>query len=337
MEYRVLGKSNLKVSVVGFGGIPVQRISIEEAKTVILKAEELGINFIDSAKGYTVSEEYIGHALEGRREKWILATKSMARDAESMKNDIETSLKNFKTDYIDLYQIHNAKTKEDYDKILSESGAYKALEQAKSEGKIGHIGITSHSLDILKLAIESGKFETIMYPYNIVENQAEELFKRAAELNIGIIAMKPLAGGAIQDGTLAIKYILDNKNVTTAIPGMATVNEVEENVAAANNFISLTEEEKHKALLISQELGSEFCRRCGYCGPCPQGIDIPSMFLFEGYKKRYALSTWAEDRYFNCSKTAKDCVECGSCEKKCPYNLPIRSMLKEVKKSFNDL
>lgn len=336
MKYKILGKSGIKVSVIGFGGIPVQKINIDKAKEVILKAQELGINFIDSARAYTISEEFIGEALEGRREKWIIASKSMARDKASMARDIETSLKNLKTSYIDLYQFHNIKTVEDLDKVLGEGGAYSALEEAKASGKIRHIGITSHSLDLLKIAIETEKFETIMYPYNIVENQGEEIFKRANELDIGVIAMKPMAGGALEDGTLALRYILKNENITTAIPGMATIEEVEENSKTAEKFEAFTEEENQTINKIIEELGNNFCRRCGYCAPCPQKIDIPSAFLFSGYKERYNLSKWAEERYASMPAKAKDCIECGVCETRCPYDLPIRKMLKKVRITFNE-
>jgi uncharacterized protein len=336
MEYKELGKSKLRVSLVGFGGIPLQRITKLEAKEVLVKAEELGINFIDTARGYTISENYIGEALKGRRDKWIIATKSMARDCVSMFRDIETSLKNLQTDYIDLYQLHNVRTKEEYDKVFGKDGAYQALERAKSEGRIGHIGITSHSADILEEAVENTAVETIMYPYNIIETQANELFRRAAELDIGVIAMKPLAGGMLNDGALAMKFILNNKDITTAIPGMASIEEVEQNVSTVCNQYTLTPAERAKILKVSEELGTEFCRRCGYCAPCPEGIDIPTMFLLLGYKKRYNLSDWAKDRYFSAKKRAKHCKSCGSCEKRCPYNLPIRRMMDEVKEMFDD-
>lgn len=336
MRYRNLGSTNLKVSVIGFGGIPIQRVSQEKAKDVIARAEELGINYIDTARGYTVSEEYIGEALKGRRDKWIIATKSMARDRESMKRDLETSLRNLKTDYIDLYQLHNVKTQEDFERAFGENGAYRLLETARKEGKIGHIGITSHSADMLEKIIQCTEVETIMYPYSIVETQAEALFKKAHELGIGVIAMKPMAGGAIQDGKLAMKFILGNEYVTTAIPGMAEINEVEQNVSAADDNSPLTVEERLRISRISEELGKEFCRRCGYCAPCPQGIDIPSMFLFEGYKKRYDLEDWALGRYMACEKRAKDCKECGLCEERCPYDLPIRRMLKGVRETFGE-
>lgn len=336
MKYKVLGKSNLEVSVVGFGGIPVQRITAEEATVVIKKANEIGVNFIDTARGYTVSEQVIGNAVQGMREKWVIATKSMARDKDTMERDISISLNNLKTDYIDLYQLHNVRTEEDYNKVLSSDGAYAALTEAVEKGIIKHIGITSHSLDILKLAVESGKFETIMYPYNIVENQGEELFKRAKELNIGVIAMKPMAGGALNNGTLALKYILNNNNVTAAIPGMATIEEVIENSQVPDNSLELSNNDMKEISKLINELGGEFCRRCGYCAPCTVGIDIPSLFILQGYKERYNLAGWAEDRYINTEIRAKECIQCGACETRCPYELPIIKMLKKVRKTFNE-
>ncbi len=336
MQYRVLGKTGLKVSVIGFGGIPIQRTSFEEARDSILKAEALGINFIDTARAYTVSEAYIGKALEGRREKWILSTKSMARDRESMARDIEASLRDLKTEFIDLYQTHNVRTMEEFDKVMSEDGAYSALADYVAKGKIGHIGFTTHNQAVLDKAIVSGKFETIMFPYNIVEHQAAEAFKNAMEHQIGVIVMKPLAGGVIADGDLALRYILDNESVSCAIPGMANLEEVINNAWSAETYRPLDEAERERTLKIAAELGTQFCRRCGYCAPCPVGIDIPTMFLLKGYKERYGLEQWAIDRYFSQKARAKDCIECGQCEERCPYDLPIRNMLKEVRQCFEE-
>lgn len=336
MQYKVLGKTSLEVSVIGFGGIPVQRTSFEESRDSILKAQALGINFIDTARGYTVSEEYIGKALEGSRRQWILSTKSMARDRESMTRDIETSLKNLKTDYIDLYHVHNVRNQDEFETVMSEDGAYSAIAEYVAEGKIGHIGFTTHNKDMLNKAIESGRFETIMFPYNIVEHQAGEIFKRAKEANIGVIAMKPLAGGVITDAALALRYIIENDDVTCAIPGMANLQEVIDNAWAAENFQPLSETEREATQEIAKALGTQFCRRCGYCGPCPVGIDIPTMFLLKGYKERYGLEKWSIDRYFSLKARAKDCIECGQCEERCPYDLPIRSMLKEVRQCFDE-
>lgn len=324
------------MSAVGFGGIPIQKVDEKETANLLEYAETKGINFIDSARGYTISEELIGNALKGRRDKWIIATKSMVRDKETMLKDVEISLKNLQTNYIDLYQLHNVRTQEQLDQVLSEDGAYSALLELKQKGIIKHIGITSHSLDMLKVAIETGKFETIMYPYNIVETQGEEVFKRTKELNIGVIAMKPMAGGALTEGNLAIKFILSNDNITTAIPGMASINEINVNCEAGSGEYTLTADEKEEIKKISDELGTEFCRRCGYCGPCTAGIDIPSIFVLQAYKERYGLPDWAENRYQSTERRAKDCIECGICEKRCPYDLPIREMLKRVRKIFNE-
>lgn len=335
MNYKRLGKTNLNVSVIGFGGIPIQRITKDETVPVIQKAMELGINYIDTARGYTVSEEYIGNALYGIRDKWIVASKSMARTKDEILKDVDISLKNLQTDYIDLYQIHNVKEMEIYKQVTSAGGALEGLLAAKKAGKIGHIGITAHSLDTLKVAVESNLFETIMYPYNIVETQADELFKRAYEKNIGVIAMKPMAGGALQNGTLAMRFILQNKYITSAIPGMASIKEVEENVKAFENVSPLSADEIKQCSDISKKLGKVFCRRCGYCAPCPQGIDIPYCFILKAYYDNYDLKDWAIGRYKAMKSHAGDCRECGRCEKKCPYSLPIRKMLKEVKKTFS--
>ena len=333
MEYRILGKTGLKVSRMGFGGIPIQRIDAEGTKTVIRYLMERGVNYIDTARGYTVSEEFLGYALEGIRDKFVIATKSMARTKEAMAADIETSLKNLRTDYIDLYQVHNAPPA-DLEKVIAPGGALEALLEAKAAGKIGHIGITAHSLDTFKMALEMDWVETVMFPYNIVETQGEELIRQCAEKNIGFIDMKPLAGGAIEDATLALRFLCANENVTVVIPGMAEIKEAEQNIAAVENTTPLTAEELASMDAIRKDLGTHFCRRCNYCAPCTAGISIPAMFLMEGYFSRYGLADWAVMRYNGLGKTASDCVECGVCETRCPYQLPIREMLKSVAQKF---
>ena len=335
MEYRILGKTGLRVSRIGFGGIPIQRIDAEGTRALMQALVEKGVNYIDTARGYTVSEEYLGYGLEGIRDKFVLATKSMSRDKESMARDIEISLANLRTDYIDLYQLHNPKL-EELDVIFSENGAIQALRQAKAEGKIGHIGITAHSAAVFEKALEYDEIETVMFPYNIVESQGEELIARCREKNVGFICMKPLAGGAIEDGRLALRYILANDNVTVAIPGMAEVKELEQNLAAAEDTSPLTEEEKAAFEKVRAELGQNFCRRCNYCAPCAAGINIPSVFLFQGYLRRYGLAGWARERYATLPVKASACVQCGACETRCPYQLPIRQMLKKVAADFGE-
>lgn len=325
---RVLGKTNLKINRIGFGGIPIQRVTQQDTNKIIDELINQGINFIDSARGYTVSEDYIGNAIEGKRDNFILASKSMSRTYEDMLKDVDITLKNFKTDYIDLYQLHNVKSDE-YENIFNDNMAYKALLDCKSQGKIKNIGITSHSIDTIKKAVRDEKFDTIQFPYNIVEDQADEIFREAHKINIGIIVMKPLAGGAINNAKLAIKYILSKEYIDVAIPGMDSVDQVLENISVLEN-LDIDKEDELKIEDIRNQLGNRFCRRCEYCMPCPVGINIPMNFLLEGYYSRYNLKEWSKERYNSLDIKASDCVECGKCESKCPYDLPIREMLKEV-------
>lgn len=333
MEYVTLGKTGLKVSRVGLGGIPIQRIDAEAAKKLLDAVEAAGINYIDSARGYSVSEELIGQAIEGRREKFVLATKTMSRDKEGMARDIEISLKNFRTDYIDLYQVHNPSLQQ-LEQICAPGGALEALMEARAAGKIGHTGLTAHSPEVFERALELDWVETVMFPYNIVETQAAELMERARKQNVGFINMKSLSGGAIEDARLAIRFAAANPNVTVVLPGMYSPEEVAENAAAASDPSPLTVEELEKAEKLRRELGASFCRRCGYCAPCTVGIDIPNNFVFHGYLSRYGLADWARSRYGALAVHASDCVGCGACEERCPYQLPIREMLKKVAADF---
>lgn len=329
MEYRILGKTGLEISRLGFGGIPIQKIDAEGTRALIGNMIKEGINYIDTARGYTVSEEYLGFALEGVRDKFVLATKSMARTRDAMAKDIDISLKNLRTDYIDLYQVHNPSAA-DLETVIAEGGALEALIEAKAAGKIGHIGITLHSVELFRQAIDLPWVETVMFPYNIVETQGEGLIAACAEKNIGFICMKPLAGGAIEDAEIALRFIVSNPAVTVVIPGMADAAEIAQNVAAASVTSPLTAEEEKKIAKIKETLGTNFCRRCNYCAPCTAGINISGVFLFEGYYSRYDLKDWAMSRYSSLPKTASDCIECGACEDRCPYNLPIRQMLKRT-------
>lgn len=333
MQYRTLGKTNLTISRLGFGSIPIQRIDAEGTRTLMHQLKDAGVNYIDTARGYTVSEEYLGYALEGIREDFVLATKSMARTKEAMEADIATSLKNLRTDYIDLYQVHNP-TPDQLKQVVAPGGALEALLEAKAAGKVGHLGVTAHSLDTFKMALEMDWVETIMFPYNIVESQGQDLIHACAEKNIGFVCMKPLAGGAIEDATLALRYICANPDVTVVIPGMADPKELEQNIAAVADTSPLTEEEQKKFQAVRDDLGTQFCRRCNYCQPCTAGIGISNVFLFQGYLRRYGLGDWAKNRYSALEKKASDCVDCGLCESRCPYNLPIREMLKAAAKDF---
>lgn len=333
MEYVPFGNTGLTVSRVGFGGIPIQRIDAEGTGKLFRKLVECGVNYIDTARGYTVSEEYIGFAIEslGIRDKLVLATKSMAATREAFEKDIETSLRNLRTDYIDIYQIHNP-SMEKLDTILAPGGGLEALLEAKEAGKIGHIGLTAHSVKVFERALGLDFVESIMFPYNIVETQGCELAKKCRECGKAFIAMKPLAGGAIEDGRAAMRYLLTDPSVTVVIPGMYLESEIEENTSFDSS--PLSEEEAEAIARIRSTLTGNFCRRCNYCAPCTVGIQIPSVFLFEGYLERYGLEEWARGRYAGLPVKASECIKCGVCETRCPYELPIRDMLERAAKAF---
>ena len=333
MEHIAFGNTGLQVSRMGLGGIPIQKTDAACTGVIVRRLLSAGVNYIDTARGYSVSEAYLGQALAGIRQHFVLATKSMARDAAGMEKDIDISLKNLQTDYIDVYQIHNP-TPEEFEKVLSPGGALEALLKAKAAGKIGHIGFTTHSLELFRKALELPWVESIMYPYNIVENQAEELIAACKEKNIAFVAMKPLAGGAISDARLAMRYISQNPNITVVIPGMESPEQVRENLEAFCDSTPLSAAEEEKIADIRNTLGTRFCRRCNYCAPCTVGMSIPGVFLMEGYLSRYGLEEWAKQRYNGMAVTASACVECGACEERCPYHLPIRKMLKTVAEKF---
>ena len=333
MEYTMLGSTGLRISRLGFGGIPIQKVDAQVTRALMEELVAHGVNYIDTARGYTVSEAYLGEALVGLRDNFVLATKSMARTKEAMARDIETSLQNLRTDHIDLYQVHNPSLSE-LEQVVAPGGALEALLEAKAAGKIRHIGVTAHMAAVFERALTLPWVETVMFPYNIVETQGEALMKRAHEQGVGFICMKPLAGGALEDAALAMRFIAQNPDVSVVIPGMCDVREVRQNIDAFENTAPLTEDELARIETIRKELGTQFCRRCNYCQPCTAGISMSGIFVLEGYLNRYGLGDWARQRYAAMAKKAGDCVGCGVCETRCPYELPIRDMLKRCKQEF---
>ena len=333
MEYTTLGKTGLRISRMGFGGIPIQKVDAARTRELMEELVRCGVNYIDTARGYTVSEALLGEALTGIRDQFVLATKTMARTSEAMAADIETSLTNLRTDYIDLYQVHNPSLA-DLQKVCAPGGALEALMAAKAAGKVRHLGVTAHTAEVFEYALTLPWVETIMFPYNIVETQGEALIKQAKEQGVGFICMKPLAGGALENAELAMRFIAQNENVSVVIPGMYDVREIRQNLAAVENKAPLSEAELAEIEEIRRTLGTQFCRRCNYCQPCTEGIGISFIFTLEGYLQRYGLGDWAKDRYHSLAKKAGDCVGCGACEARCPYQLPIREMLARCAQEF---
>ena len=214
------------------------------------------------------------------------------------------------------------------------AGITAAILEAKAAGKIGHIGVTAHEVATFEMALDMDWVETIMFPYNFVELQAADLIKKCAEKGKGFICMKPLAGGAIENAPLAMRFIASNKDITVNIPGMASEDELKQNVAAACDPAPLSEEELREVQNIRDTLGNQFCRRCNYCQPCTMGINISFCFTINGYLTRYGLKDWAIGRYKGMAVEPNACIECGMCESRCPYHLPIIEMLKDVYSNF---
>lgn len=318
-----LGKTGLMVSRVGMGGIPLTRPSEEEAIKVIQHALDLGVNFIDTSRGYGISEERIGKAIAGRRDEVIIATKGWTLD------HIEESLKHLNTDYIDLWQFHGINTFEAYQDVIKPSGFLEKARKALKSGEIQHIGFSSHSLEVALKVVTSGYFETIQFPFNFISNEAaDQLVSLAREHDVGFIAMKPFAGGRIRDAALAIKYLLQYNVIPD--PGVEKMEEIEEIVGIVNGSWELTHQEQEEIATIRAQVGTRFCRQCEYCMPCPQGVHICGVLYLQ-----ILWELWPPDWFFswqyvkNAVESAENCIQCGECEEKCPYNLSIREMIVE--------
>ena len=324
-----LGKTGLQVSRVGFGGIPIQRLSEEDAVRVVRHALDLGVTWIDTANGYTTSEERIGKAIAGRREQLVIATKTGARDKAGAMEHLELSLKRLQTDYIDLWQFHGVSSFEHLDRVLGPGGAMEAALAAKEAGKVRHIGITSHSMEVALKAVPTGHFETLQFPFNYITHEpAQELVPLCREHDLGFIAMKPFGGGLLDKANISIKYLLQFEGVVPD-PGIETEAEIEEIVAIVNGPWEMTAADKAELEQVRAELGTRFCRRCQYCLPCPQEVQIPSVLNTRSFWKRFPRERFLGSGIKAMVDSARNCIECGECESKCPYQLPIIEMLQE--------
>jgi hypothetical protein len=323
-----LGKTGLMASELGFGGIPIIRLETDEAAEVVRHCFDCGITFFDTANVYGDSEKKIGLALESVRDKVILATKTLARDAETAAEHIAYSLENLRTSYIDLYQTHNVANDEALANIVAPGGAYEALAKARAEGRIRNIGLSSHNIATAIKACRTGKFATLQFPFNFIERDpADELFKVTAEMDMGIIGMKPLGGGLLERADLCFKFLQQYPTVVP-IPGIQAKSEVDEIVKIYRSPQPLSQEDLREIDRIRAELGTKFCHRCEYCMPCEKGVMIPNVFMFKSMYKRLAPGA-AIAMAHAAMESVENCGECGECVEKCPYDLPIPDLLKE--------
>jgi len=329
MEKIRLGKSELLVSKLGFGGIPIQRLPEDEAVAVVKRCLDLGITFIDTANAYTTSEKRIGKAIRGRRQGLVLATKSTSRTSEGVKNHLKQSLQQLGVESIDLYQFHGVSDFKNLDIVLDPNGPMAVVEEAKKAGVIKHIGITSHSMDVAKEAVKSDCFATIMFPFNFITREpAEELLPLAREHDVGFIAMKPLAGGMLDNVTIAFKYLFQFPDVA-AIPGIERIREIDEIIRVLEEPRQMTEAEQNEIQRLREELGTKFCRRCDYCQPCSEEIPISTVMVADSLIKRLPPARLFSDWIADSMEKATHCTKCGECEDRCPYGLPIREMIEE--------
>ena len=328
MRFQQLGNTGMTVSELGFGGIPILRLESGEAEKIVRHAFDRGINFFDTAYAYRDSEEKIGRAFAGRRDKVIIATKTMRRDGAGALEQLEQSLQRLQTDYIDLYQLHQVAQESVWQTISAPGGALEVLQKAKVAGKIRFLGVTSHSRPMAIKLIQTGLFSTVQFPFNFIEvDAAGDLHPEARRLGMGILVMKPFAGGVIDNATVAFKYLRQFPDAIP-LPGFDSVAAVDEVVSFYKTPNQVSSEDEALMATHRRELGQQFCRRCEYCQPCPQGVMITPAMGYQVVARRMSPAVSIEFSRA-AMETVPQCIECGICIQRCPYDLPIPTMLKK--------
>ncbi|HIR35239.1 MAG TPA: aldo/keto reductase [Candidatus Faecimorpha stercoravium] len=326
-----LGRTELMVGASSFGALPIQRLSKTEAVKLLREAYELGMNYFDTAHGYTDSEEKIGMALSDVRKDIIISTKSPAKDKKTLLEDIETSLERMKTDYIDLLQLHNPNTLPDPE---DPDGLYGGLLEAKRQGMIRHIGITNHSLERAVAAVKSGKYETIQYPFSSLASEEEiALTQLAKQEDVGFIAMKGLSGGLITNAATTFSFIKQYDNVVP-IWGIQRESELLEFIEMEKNPPAYDDAMKALIEKDRRELAGNFCRGCGYCKPCPAGIDIPTMARMSLLLRRSPYQRYMTEEFKEQMMVIEQCLHCNACMSRCPYHLNTPELLQENLKDY---
>jgi predicted aldo/keto reductase-like oxidoreductase len=329
MERIVLGKTGIEVNRLGFGGIPIQRVEESQAIETVLHAVESGVDFIDTSRAYTTSEGRIGKALAQTSKGVILASKSQNKTRDGVRADLERSLKELQRDRIDLYQCHFVKDEDEYEQVISSAGAYHGLLRAKEEGLIRHIGITTHSLDLLDRVVDDGLFETIMVCFSFLEPLArEKIIPKAIEKEVGVIGMKPFSGGVIDNARLALKYVLSQPGIVI-LAGVEHKRLFDENWEVFQGDHELSDAEEREIEEIRKTYEKNFCRRCDYCQPCSEDIPIQMILGIRSMVRRMGERVIREGWGPKAIDKARQCSECGECMERCPYGLPIPELIKE--------
>jgi uncharacterized protein len=361
LDKRRLGRTNLQVSQVGFGGTWISELPADLAVAVVRVAFELGINYFDTAPLDGDSEVKIGVALEDVRSECVYATKTGSRTKRESLDDVQNSLKRLRTDQLDIIQLHGIDDEKTLSKAMSEDGSLQTCKDAKKEGLVNFIGITGHKPWVLAKAIETGEFDTVLVPINVLTRQAlEELLPAAKAHDVGVVAMKPLSAktsnlitclyqpsltlvshepeikallGETADEQVrsALRYVL-GQDVACVIPGLRSIHEAEVAATVGDEYSGLTlEEQKHFAFSKS-----DYCRDCGQCMPCPEKVNIPAVLRFQSFQEIYGLKEWAKKLYGGLEVKADKCICCGECEPKCAYKLPIVQKLRKAHLDFTE-
>ena len=330
MEKVRLGKTGIMVTKCSFGALPVQRVPMEEAVCLLRAAYEGGINYFDTANMYTDSEEKIGNALSDVREKIIISTKTGARDEKTAAEHVELSLRRMKTEYIDIVQLHNMSS------LKETEGAYTALVKYKEKGYIRHIGVTAHKRTAALDALDSGLFETLQYPFSYLSNESEkELVRRCERDDVGFIAMKAIAGGLLKNAAACRIFFNEFPN---AVPiwGIQRMEELHEWLALENNPPEMTDELRTVIEKDRAELSGSFCRGCGYCLPCPAGIEIQNAARMNMLLRRSPYRQLLTAKTWEMMHRIDNCTGCGNCRARCPYGLDTPAVLKFMLKDYEE-
>lgn len=333
MRTVTLGNTGITVNKNGFGALPIQRISEEKAVYLLQKAYAHGINFYDTARFYTDSEEKIGAAFEGMRDKIYIASKTMTTKVDEFWEQLETTLKNLRTDYLDIYQFHNPAF---CPKPGDGTGLYEAMLEAKEQGKIRHIGITNHRLAVAEEAIESGLYETLQFPFSYLSSEKElALVEKCKKAGMGFIAMKALAGGLINNSKAAYAFMLQHDTVLP-IWGIQRERELDEFLSYQENE-PVIEEVQPIIEADLKELQGEFCRGCGYCMPCPVGIEINNCARMSLMIRRAPSEAQLTEEMQAKMKKIEECLHCGKCAAKCPFGLDTPTLLEKNYQDYKEI
>jgi predicted aldo/keto reductase-like oxidoreductase len=342
LHRRPLGPTGFEATRIGLGGIPIMRSSFERAGKIVHRALDLGVNYIDTARAYADSEEKIGQVMKTRREECFLATKSHAPTYKEFLQHVDTSLRDLKTDHVDLLQIHDVSSEERWEQMMKRRGTLAAAKRAQREGKCRFIGVTGHSIPILKRAVETGEFATVLCVYNLaICDTAEELMPLAREHGVGVIVMKPLSGGIffrvpekakVISPEMAWNFVLQQEMIDVALAGAQWIKDIEQAVRCAGRFKPLTAKKTERAQKAALALGKDACRDCGYClKECPEGIPIPQIMQLVDKARAFPYE-WPKriEEYRALEPRGDACKQCGACEEACPFNLPIMKRLERV-------